>query len=114
MATVSKSAETPVEKASGAEVIRPSGELCLRRLAGGGSSMKVVLEAAIMRYGPNRRIENTFGCEEDEIRGAARSIARCWMAHGMMEKADALIKTYGLDAEDVARSSSLPPEPKKE
>jgi len=31
-----------------------------------------------------------------------------------MEKADALIKTYGLDAEDVARSSSLPPEPKKE
>ncbi|NYZ60223.1 hypothetical protein H0O01_00830 [Candidatus Micrarchaeota archaeon] len=113
MASVTKPAETPVGKASGAEVIRPSGELCLRRISGGGSSMKVVLEAAIMRYGPNRRIENTFGCEEDEIRDAARSVAKCWIANGLKEKALALIKTYGLDAEEVARSSSLPPQPKK-
>lgn len=106
MASMAKTSEAPVGKASEAE--RPSGELALRRVRGGSSPMKVVLESQIMRAGPDRKIENALGCEDFDIRDAACSLARCWMANGMEEKARVLMKTYGLDDSDVG-PSSLPP-----
>ncbi|HNT60728.1 MAG TPA: hypothetical protein PKJ97_01995 [Candidatus Bilamarchaeaceae archaeon] len=81
----------------------------LRRILEGGSSMRMALEAWIMRAGPERRIENTLGCDEEEVTNAARSVARCWMANGMEDKARKLIETYGLDLEEIRRSSILPP-----
>ncbi|MCX6768707.1 MAG: hypothetical protein NTY83_02610 [Candidatus Micrarchaeota archaeon] len=103
---------TPVGKS--ADVIRAAGERHLPKLGVGSCPMKVVLEAWIIRYGPHRRIRTTDGSGNEEIMDAARSLARCWMANGMREKAEALIKTYGLDAEEVARASSMPPQPRKE
>ncbi len=109
MAPLTKSGEArAIEKDSGAE--RPSGELMVRRVRGGSSPMKVVIEGHIMRAGPDKRIENILGCDDFDIRDAACSLARCWMANGYEEKARALMKTYGLNDSDV-RSSSLPPAP---
>lgn len=106
MAVMTKPTEAPVGKASEAE--RPSGELALRRVRGGSSPMKVVIEGQIMRAGPGKKIDNILGCDDFDIRDAACSLARCWMANGMEEKARMLMKTYGLDDCDV-RPSSLPP-----
>ena len=106
-------AKPTLEKDSGTRAVRPSGELSLRRIRGGSSPIKVVLEGHILKAGPYKRIDGAvLGCQEDDVRDAACSIARCWIANGMEEKARALMKTYGLNDDDI-RSSSLPPEPKK-
>ena len=115
MAIASKSAETPAGKESGAEAIRASGEAHRPRLTGGTCPMRVAVEGWILRYGPDQRVVATDGSEETEkeIKAAAFSIAHNLMVHGFEEKARAFIETYGLSADEVARSSSLPPEPKK-
>jgi len=112
MAIASKSAETPVGKASGAEVIRAAGEEHRPRLLGGSCTEMTILKALIYSN-PGQRVDE-FKYAAEAIKEAASSIAHNWMAHGLEGKARALMETYGLTPEDVARSSSLPPEPKRE
>ena len=126
MNSVTKSAETPVGKASGAEVIRAAGEEHRPRLLGGSCTEMSVLKILVSRN-PGQKLEDPRYTAED-IREAARSMAHCWMEVGelseemrrfkghageLRQKAEVLMNTYGLSAEEVARSSSLPPEPGK-
>lgn len=116
MASVTKPAEAHAGgKASGTSVIRSAGERSRQRLTGGSCTERFILTIRIGRN-PWRRMEDARYPEE-EILGAARSVARCWLMVGRLndsmkafkkeaetlkKKAEILMRTYGLTQEDVA------------
>ena len=128
MAIASKSAETPVAgKASCAAEMRRDGERGRPSLVERSRNEMSILGVLVGRK-PGEKFEDPRYTAE-EIREAARISARRLLetcesnerlgerrgnADALRQKAELLMKTYGLGADEVARSSSLPPQPKRE
>ncbi|MFA5411965.1 MAG: hypothetical protein WC350_01305 [Candidatus Micrarchaeia archaeon] len=107
----------PVVGVQGAAAIRSAGEAYRRRITGGSCTERFVLEIEIARN-PEKRVRmKDCGYPEYEIRRAAGNIARCWLMVGQLgegmekfkkqaemlrEKADVLMKTYGLAPSELA------------